>query len=231
MATGNLSFGFDRCARRGMPMVAAILIGIFFFPLSPLVPLAQRALSAQDAPQRPPVGNQIMGTLSFAASTKPDKTAGVWVDGQYVGFVKELKGDKKVLLLPGSHEVSVRQTGYLDQTQTITAEPGKTTVLTVKLERNPQAQFSAVNGEIKLVVTPERAAVFVDGHFAGTVNQFRGAGRGMLVAPGNHHIKIDLVGYQPFETDVTLLAKQKITVKTDLAPGTVQQADPAVKNN
>ena len=62
-------------------------------------------------------------------------------------------------------------------------------------------------------VTPDRAAVFVDGHFAGTVNQFRGAGRGMLVAPGNHHIKIDLVGYQPFETDVTLLAKQKITVK------------------
>jgi PEGA domain len=63
------------------------------------------------------------------------------------------------------------------------------------------------------------------------VNQFRGAGRAMLVAPGNHHIKIGLVGYQPFETDVTLLAKQKITVKTDLAPGTIQQADPAVKNN
>jgi hypothetical protein len=63
------------------------------------------------------------------------------------------------------------------------------------------------------------------------VNQFRGAGRAMLIAPGKHHIKIGLVGYQPFETDVTLLANQKITVKTDLAPGTIQQADPAVKNN
>jgi len=135
------------------------------------------------------------------------------------------------LLLPGEHDIAVRQTGYFELTEKIVAEPAKKTIMTVHLEKNPQAQFSAVTGEIKLEVTPERAAVFVDGHFAGTVNQFRGAGRAMLIAPGNHHIKIDLVGYQPFETDVTLLAKQKITVKTVLAPGTVQQADPAVKHD
>jgi hypothetical protein len=231
MATGNSRFDFSlaRSTRFGLRVGAAILLGVLFFLLSPLAPLMQRATSAQQAP--PPAGNQIMGELGFAASAKADKTAGVWVDGQYVGYVNELKGDKKVLLLPGSHEISVRQTGYSDLTQTITTEPGKKTILTIKLDKNPQAQFSAVTGEIKLEVTPDRAAVFVDGHFAGTVNQFRGAGRAMLVAPGNHHIKIGLVGYQPFETDVMLLAKQKITVKTDLAPGTVQQADPAVKNN
>jgi len=201
-----------------MFVAAAILIGALY---SPLVAFAQQA----------PTGNQIMGELAFVATTKAEKTAGVWVDGQYVGFVKELKDNKKVLLLPGAHDIAVRQTGYLELTQQIVAEPAKKTILTIKLERNPQAQFSAVTGEIKLEVTPDRAAVFVDGHFAGTVNQFRGAGRAMLIAPGNHHIKIDLVGYQPFETDVTLLAKQKITVKTDLAPGTVQQADPAIKNN
>jgi hypothetical protein len=213
--------------RLGLRSGATILLGVLLFQLAPM---AQRALSAQEAPP-PPVGNQIMGELGFEASTKPDKTAGVWVDGQYVGYVKELKGDKKILLLPGSHEISVRQTGYINLTQTITAEPGKKTILTIKLDKNPQAQFSAITGEIKLEVTPERAAVFVDGHFAGTVNQFRGAGRAMLIAPGNHHIKIGLVGYQPFETDVTLLAKQKITVKTNLAPGTVQQAGPAVDSN
>jgi hypothetical protein len=227
MRAENSSFGFSlaRTTRFGLRAGAAILLGALLFSLVLLTP---GATSAQQAP--PPVGNQIMGELGFAASAKPDKTAGVWVDGQYVGFVNELKGNKRVLLLPGSHEISVRQTGYFDLTQTITAEPGKKTILTIKLDKNPQAQFSAITGEIKLEVTPDRAAVFVDGHFAGTVNQFRGAGRAMLVAPGNHHIKIDLVGYQPFETDVTLLAKQKLTVKTDLAPGTVQQADPAVKN-
>jgi len=227
MAICNSGLSFARSMRLGLRSGATILLGVLLFQLAPM---AQRALSAQEAPP-PPVGNQIMGELGFEASTKPDKTAGVWVDGQYVGFVKELKGDKKILLLPGSHEISVRQTGYINLTQTITAEPGKKTILTSRLDKNPQAQFSAITGEIKLEVTPERAAVFVDGHFAGTVNQFRGAGRAMLIAPGNHHIKIGLVGYQPFETDVTLLAKQKITVKTNLAPGTVQQAGPAVDSN
>jgi hypothetical protein len=215
MAIGN--FGFAQLHRLGGCVGAVILIGALLFPL---------AASAQQAPS----GNQIMGELAFVAKTKAEKTAGVWVDGQYVGFVNELRDNKKVLLLPGAHDIAVRQTGYFELTDKIVAEPAKKTILTVKLEKNPQAQFSAVTGEIKLEVTPERAAVFVDGHFAGTVNQFRGAGRAMLIAPGNHHIKIDLVGYQPFETDVTLLAKQKITVKTDLAPGTVQQADPAIKN-
>jgi hypothetical protein len=28
-----------------------------------------------------------------------------------VGYLKELKGDKKVLLLPGEHVISVRQNG------------------------------------------------------------------------------------------------------------------------
>jgi len=230
MATGNFGFSFDRYVLRGLRAAAAILLGVLFLPFAPLAPRTQRTMSAQEAPQAP-VGNQIMGEVGFEASTKAEKTAGVWVDGQYVGFVKELKGNKKVLLLPGSHEISVRQTGYLELAQTIVTEPGKRTILTIKLDKNPQAQFSAITGEIKLEVTPDRAAVFVDGHFAGTVNQFRGAGRAMLIAPGKHHIKIGLVGYQPFETDVTLLANQKITVKTDLAPGTIQQADPAVKNN
>ncbi len=216
MAIGN--FGFAQLRRLRGCVGAVILIGALLFPL---------AASAQQAPS----GNQIMGELAFVAKTKAEKTAGVWVDGQYVGFVSELRDNKKVLLLPGAHDIAVRQTGYFELTDKIVAEPAKKTILTVKLEKNPQAQFSAVTGEIKLEVTPERAAVFVDGHFAGTVNQFRGAGRAMLIAPGNHHIKIDLVGYQPFETDVTLLAKQKITVKTDLAPGTVQQADPAIKNS
>jgi hypothetical protein len=216
MAMG--SSGFAQSRRFGGFLVAAILIGALCFPL---------AAFAQQAP----TGNQIMGELAFVATTKAEKTAGVWVDGQYVGFVKELKDDKKLLLLPGEHDIAVRQTGYFELTAKIVAEPAKKTIMTVRLEKNPQAQFSAVTGEIKLEVTPERAAVFVDGHFAGTVNQFRGAGRAMLIAPGNHHIKIGLVGYQPFETDVTLLAKQKITVKTDLAPGTVQQADPTVKHD
>jgi hypothetical protein len=38
----------------------------------------------------------------------------VWVDGQYVGYLNELKGSNKLLLLPGKHIITVRQNGYHD---------------------------------------------------------------------------------------------------------------------
>ena len=60
-----------------------------------------------------PAQNQVMGEIQFVGATKAEKTSGVWVDGQYVGYLDELKGDKKVLLLPGEHEITVRQAGYM----------------------------------------------------------------------------------------------------------------------
>jgi hypothetical protein len=210
----------------------AIRVCVVFLTLAPLfmMPLLFPTTSSAQDQQTPP-GNQVMGQVEFVGKTKAEKTAGVWVDGQYVGFVNELKGDKKVLLLPGEHTISARQTGYLELTQKIVAEPGKKTILTITLEKDPKAQFSASNAQIKLKVTPERAAVFVDGQFAGTANQFQGVGRAMLLAPGKHHIKIGLVGYQPFETDVTLSPNQKFTIKTELVEGSTLQADPSIKNN
>ncbi len=34
--------------------------------------------------------DRVQSELRFAAHSKDEKTAGVWVDGQYVGLVKEL---------------------------------------------------------------------------------------------------------------------------------------------
>jgi len=175
--------------------------------------------------------NQVLGKVQFVGKTNADKTSGVWIDGQYVGYVNELKGDKELLLLPGQHEISVRQTGYTDFTQTAVIEPAKEIVVKVAMERDPRAQFSKVTSEIKLKVTPDRAAVFVDGAFAGTVHEFGGVGRAMLVSPGKHRVKIDLPGYKTFETEVDLLPRQKVTIKTDLEPGSIADADPAVKKN
>src|ERR1700688_2220758 len=71
-------------------------------------------------------GNDVLGEIELAGATKVEKTSGVWVDGQYVGYLKELKGSKKILLLPGEHQISVRQSGYIDSSQKIIVEPGQT---------------------------------------------------------------------------------------------------------
>ena len=53
--------------------------------------------------------NKVVGELEFEGKTKLERDSGVWIDGNYVGYLKELKGSKKVTLLPGQHEVVVRQ--------------------------------------------------------------------------------------------------------------------------
>ena len=175
--------------------------------------------------------NQVLGEVQLVGKSKADKTSGVWVDGQYVGYVGELKGNKKILLLPGEHEIAVRQAGYTDFAQKVVVEPRKKIVVRVVMLKDPQAHFSRVTAQIKLHVTPERAAVFVDDAFVGSVNEFTGVGHGMLVTPGKHRLKIALPGYQAFDTEVSLLPHQKITIKTDLLPGSITQAGPSIKQD
>jgi PEGA domain len=175
--------------------------------------------------------NKIMGQVDFAANTKDEKNAGVWIDGQYVGHVSELKGDKKVVILPGEHTISARQSGYQEIEQKVTVEPGKTLLFTVRLAKDSKVQYSKVTSEIKIHVEPDRAAVFLDGSFVGYVHEFGGVGRAMLVNPGKHEIKIALPGFRDFTTQVNLLPKQKYTIETKLVPGSITQADPSVKQN
>ncbi len=171
-----------------------------------------------------PAQNQVFGEVKLVGKTKADKTSGVWIDGQYVGYVNELRDANKLLLLPGEHEISVRQSGYSDFTQKVMIEPRKRVILHVVMLRAPGAALPKVTSQIKLYVSPDRAAVFVDDAFVGNVSEFSGIGHGMLVSAGKHRVKIALPGYQAFETEVSLLAHQKITIKTDLQPVSVSQA-------
>jgi len=66
--------------------------------------------------------NQVMGELEFEGKTKVERDSGVWIDGNYVGYLKELKDGKKIMLLPGEHEVIVRQSGYIDYVQKVVVD-------------------------------------------------------------------------------------------------------------
>lgn len=160
--------------------------------------------------------NEILGKIELQAANKPAKESGVWVDGQYVGFVKELKGSKKILLLPGKHQIEVRQNGYQNFTQEVDLLPGQTQIVAVAMQKDPSAQYGTQSAVVKISGNPERAAVFVDKQFVGHINQFNGPGQGMLLTPGTHEIKVTLPGYQTFETQVTLQPRQKLKLKTNL---------------
>jgi uncharacterized membrane protein len=160
--------------------------------------------------------NEVLGEIELVGATKVEKTSGVWVDGQYLGYLDELKGSKKILLLPGKHEIMVRQGGYRDQPIEVALQPGQKQTIRVVMEKDTRVSLPTITAEIKLAVNPDRAAVFVDGVFIGHVAEFRGMGKALLVAPGKRNIKISLPGYQSFATEVNLVANQKFEIKTDL---------------
>ncbi len=162
--------------------------------------------------------NQVLGQVQFEAANKAAKSSGVWIDGQYVGYLKELKGSKKVLLLPGKHQVEVKQSGYQPFTREVNLEPGQKEIVTVAMQTDPTAHYGDQSAVVKISGKPDRAAVFVDRQFVGHIDQFNGPGQGMLLTPGKHEIKVSLPGYQAFETEVTLLPRQKLKLKTNLMP-------------
>jgi hypothetical protein len=175
--------------------------------------------------------NDVMGEIQFEGKSHLEKTSGVWVDGQYVGYLKELKGSKKVLLLPGEHLITVRQDGYQDFTERVVLQPGQKEIVRVAMEKALTGPLPQVTATVKIAVNPSRAAVFLDGLFVGHVGEFEGMGRGMLVAPGTHQIRIALPGYQTFETDINPIANQRVEIKTDLVKNGAPLAEPLVKTD
>ena len=163
-----------------------------------------------------------MGEIKFEGRSKVERTSGVWVDGEYVGYLKELKGSKKVLLLPGEHVITVRQNGYQDFTEKIAVQPGQKQVIRVALEKAATGVMAAEISTVKITINPSRAAVFLDGLFVAQVGEFEGAGEACWLRPVLIKSRVALPGYQTFETEINPLPKQKVEVKTDLIRMTVQ---------
>lgn len=173
--------------------------------------------------------NEVMGELEFEGATKLEQSAGVWVDGNYVGYLKELKGKKKIMLLPGEHEVAVRQSGYVDNVQKVLVQPGEKKLVSVKLQLAPHAIVPGVTAKLKLNIKPKRAAVFLDEKYVGHAAEFGGKFRSMEISPGKHKIRVELPGYRTFVTEVDLLANQETEVKTELQVGSIRQNSPLIK--
>jgi len=160
--------------------------------------------------------NKVLGELQLEGASKIEKTSGVWIDGQYLGYLEELKGSKKVLLLPGTHKISVRQNGYQEFTQEVTLQAGEKQLVNVTMVKAQGYVMPSVTSEIKMSVNPDRAAVFLDGQFVGHAGEFGGIAKSLLVAPGHRKISISLSGYNTFNTEIDLAPNQKFELKTGL---------------
>ncbi|MEO8679935.1 MAG: PEGA domain-containing protein [Vicinamibacterales bacterium] len=73
-------------------------------------------------------------------------------------------------------------------------------------------------GELRLRIRPRDAQVFVDGFFAGTVDDFDGNFQSLRLEQGGHKIEVRMPGFQTLTIDVHIQPKRTLTIREDLQP-------------
>ena len=73
-------------------------------------------------------------------------------------------------------------------------------------------------GEVRLDVSPSFADVYVDGYYAGRVDDFDGIFQALKIESGGHHIQIVAPGFAPLDVDVRVEPGRKITYRGVLRP-------------
>ena len=85
----------------------------------------------------------------------------------------------------------------------------------------PYAQYAPYSydiGGVRLKIRPRDAQVFVDGYYAGIVDDFDGTFQSLRLEAGGHKIEIHMPGFEDLEVDVHVQAGRTLTLSEDLRP-------------
>jgi hypothetical protein len=74
----------------------------------------------------------------------------------------------------------------------------------------------ALYGGVRLDVTPRDASVYVDGYYAGIVDDFDGALQRVALEPGPHRFEITAPGYEPVTFEVNVQPHQTVRYRADM---------------
>ena len=138
--------------------------------------------------------------------------AGVFIDGKYIGPAANFRVAQTYEVPAGDHEVRLVDPRYEDTVKRVIIVAGKKTVLKENMKALPVAKppFGTLRTE-----NPDHfAAVYVNGHFMGHVDEFSNFAQGLLLNPGNYEVRIVPVNGQGEVTkSVTLVANQTMLVR------------------
>jgi hypothetical protein len=93
----------------------------------------------------------------------------------------------------------------------------------------PAYRYLNAEASVRIEVTPKQAEVYVDGYYAGVVDDFDGAFQRLHVPAGQHEIVIYLDGYRALHQTVYLMPDKTFHIKErleKLGPGEIAEARP-----
>ena len=87
-----------------------------------------------------------------------------------------------------------------------------------------------LSGSLRLQVTPRNTEVFIDGYYAGTVDDFDGVFQRLRVEPGDHDLELYLPGHRGLTQKIYLQPGRTFRIRhamEPLAPGEAEPVRPA----
>ena len=87
-----------------------------------------------------------------------------------------------------------------------------------------------LSGTVRTQVAPRQTEVFIDGYYAGTVDDFDGVFQRLHIEPGDHDIELYLPGHRPHQQRVYVQPGRTFNIRhtmEPLAPGEAEPARPA----
>jgi PEGA domain len=79
-------------------------------------------------------------------------------------------------------------------------------------------RYATAESDLRILVKPTQASVYVDGYFAGKVDEFDGAFQRLHVEPGQHDITIYLAGYRSLKQHLYLSSRSTRKIEGTLEP-------------
>ena len=150
-------------------------------------------------------------TGSLKLQVNPGR-AGVFVDGKYVGPAANFGSGRTYQVAAGDHEVRLVEPRYEEVVTKVTITAGKKSVVKETMKALPPAKppFGTLRTE-----NPDHfAAVYVNTHYMGHVDEFSNSAQGLLLNPGTYEVKIvPTAGGAPVIKTVTIEANQTVIVK------------------
>jgi len=89
--------------------------------------------------------------------------------------------------------------------------------------------YSYWHGAVRTQVEPREAQVYVDGYYAGSVDDFDGTFQRLYLRPGKHQIELRLAGYRTFRERILAVSGETVKLRhamERLGPGEVEPPPP-----
>lgn len=147
---------------------------------------------------------------SLVAKVKPGR-AGVFVDGNYLGPAANFRVARTYSVPAGEHEIRFVDPRYQEVVTKVTIEAGTKKELHATLTPLPLAQPPF--GRLRTMNADKFAAVYVNEHFCGHVDEFSNFAQGLLLNPGEYDVKIVPVRGTPILTKVKIEADKTVIVR------------------